>query len=69
MRFEFAPTDSIVKPVSIGDDVITWANELFSVQAIQKTMSLHPIAALRTVLVALKIERAKMLNYLTLAQL
>ena len=49
LRFKVASTQSIRKSFSIDDNIVTGANDFFSVHSIQKPMPSHKIAAERAV--------------------
>jgi hypothetical protein len=49
LRFEIASTEPIRKSFSIDDNIVTGANELFSVHSIQNPMPNHKIATDLTV--------------------
>jgi hypothetical protein len=49
LTFEFSPTESVRKFVSISYYIITGANDFFAVHSVQKTMSEHKITTIRTI--------------------
>jgi hypothetical protein len=60
--------ESIVTTLSISDDIVTGADDLFTIQPVQKSMPLHDIAAVRAKTPPGNIEPSEEANHFSLAQ-
>jgi hypothetical protein len=66
--FELNRRNPIMAAFRIGDNIVTGADDLFSIQSIQEAMLVHDITAGRTESPSGDIERSKMTNHFPLGQ-